>query len=123
MEAIARAIGKSGYRLGEDVLLALDVADSELFDKKTSAYELDGKSIDRKALVDLYDKWSRDFPIVSIEDGFAEDDWEGWKLLTDRLGARGRLGGDALFPPSPPRLRRGVRDGLGNAVLLKVNQS
>src|SRR6267378_4156165 len=108
--------------IGEDVVLALDVAASELFDKKTSAYELDGKSIDRKALVDLYDQWSRDFPIVSIEDGFAEDDWEGWKLLTDRLGARVQLVGDDLFVTNTERLRRGIEEGIANAVLIKVNQ-
>ena len=122
LESIAEAIGKAGYRLGDDVVLALDVAASELFDKKTSGYELDGKSIDRKALVDLYDKWSRDFPIVSIEDGFAEDDWEGWKLLTERLGARIQLVGDDLFVTNTERLRRGIRDGVANAVLIKVNQ-
>ena len=122
LESIAEAIGKAGYRLGDDVVLALDVAASELFDKKTSGYELDGKSIDRKALVDLYDKWSRDFPIVSIEDGFAEDDWEGWKLFTERLGARIQLVGDDLFVTNTERLRRGIRDGVANAVLIKVNQ-
>ena len=72
--------------------------------------------------MDLYDKWSRDFPIVSIEDGFAEDDWEGWKLLTERLGARIQLVGDDLFVTNTERLRRGIRDGVANAVLIKVNQ-
>ncbi len=111
LESIAEAIGKAGYELGGDVVLALDVAASELFDKKTGSYELDGKSIDRKALVDLYEKWSREFPIVSIEDGFAE-----------RLGARVQLVGDDLFVTSTERLQRGIRDGIANAVLIKVNQ-
>src|SRR2546423_11390212 len=122
LEAISEAVGKAGYRLGDDVVLALDVAASELFDKKTAGYELEGKSIDRKALADLYGKWPRAFPIVSIEDGFAEDDWEGWKLLTERLGARVQLVGDDLFVTNTERLRRGIRDGVANAVLIKVNQ-
>ncbi|HYV66527.1 MAG TPA: phosphopyruvate hydratase [Myxococcales bacterium] len=122
LESIAEAVGKAGYELGADVVLALDVAASELFDAKTSAYELDGRSIDRKGLVDLYEKWAREFPIVSIEDGFAEDDWDGWKLLTQRLGGRVQLVGDDLFVTSTERLERGIREGVANAVLIKVNQ-
>src|SRR5437016_5054193 len=94
LEAIAEAIGKAGYQLGRDVALALDVAASELFDKKSGSYELEGKSFERKGLTDLYEKWTREFPIVSIEDGFAEDDWEGWKLLTQRIGERRRRPGN-----------------------------
>ena len=122
LEAIAEAVGKAGYQLGRDVVLALDVAASELFDKKKGSYELEGKSIDRKGLADLYEKWTREFPIVSIEDGFAEDDWDGWKLLTERLGDRVQLVGDDLFVTNTERLRRGIRDGVANAVLIKVNQ-
>ncbi|HWE24486.1 MAG TPA: phosphopyruvate hydratase [Myxococcales bacterium] len=122
LEAIAEAIGKAGYQLGRDVVLALDVAASELVDKKTGSYELEGKSVDRKALADLYEKWTREFPIVSIEDGFAEDDWEGWKLLTDRIGNRVQLVGDDLFVTNVERLERGIREGVANAVLIKVNQ-
>jgi len=122
LEAIGEAVGKAGYELGGDVVLALDVAASELFDQSKGTYELDGKAVDRKALADLYEKWSRDFPIVSIEDGFAEDDWEGWKLLTDRLGARVQLVGDDLFVTSTERLQRGIDQGIANAVLIKVNQ-
>jgi enolase len=122
LESIAEAVGKAGYELGGDVVLALDVAASELLDKKTGGYQLDGKSMDRKALADLYEKWSREFPIVSIEDGFAEDDWEGWKLLTERLGARLQLVGDDLFVTSTERLQRGIREQVANAVLIKVNQ-
>ena len=122
LESIAEAVGKAGYELGGDVVLALDVAASELLDEKTSGYQLDGKSIDRKSLIDLYEKWVREFPIVSIEDGFAEDDWDGWKLLTERLGARVQLVGDDLFVTSTERLQRGIREGVANAVLIKVNQ-
>ena len=122
LEAIAEAVGKAGYHLGRDVVLALDVAASELFDKKSGSYELEGKSIDGKGLVDLYDKWAREFPIVSIEDGFAEDDWAGWKALTQRLGDRVQLVGDDLFVTNTERLQRGIREGVANAVLIKVNQ-
>jgi enolase len=122
LESIAEAVGKAGYELGGDVVLALDAAASEFFDPKSGGYELEGKSLDRKALVDLYERWSREFPIVSIEDGFAEDDWEGWKLLTERVGARVQLVGDDLFVTSTERLQRGIREGVANAVLIKVNQ-
>ncbi|HKC61207.1 MAG TPA: phosphopyruvate hydratase [Myxococcales bacterium] len=122
LESIAEAVGKAGYELGGEVVLALDAAASEFFDPKSGGYELEGKSLDRKALVDLYERWSREFPIVSIEDGFAEDDWEGWKLLSERLGARVQLVGDDLFVTSTERLQRGIREGVANAVLIKVNQ-
>jgi enolase len=124
LEAIAEAIGKAGYKLGEGVVLALDVAASELFDKNKGTYVLEGegKTLDRAGLVDLYASWSKDFPIVSIEDGFAEDDWQGWKLLTDKLGDRVQLVGDDLFVTSTERLQRGFEEGVANAVLVKVNQ-
>jgi len=122
LESIAEAVGKAGYELGGEVVLALDAAASEFFDPKSGGYELEGKSLDRKALVDLYERWSREFPIVSIEDGFAEDDWEGWKLLSERLGARVQLVGDDLFVTSTERLQRGIREGVANAVLIKVNK-
>jgi enolase len=124
LEAIAEAIGKAGYKLGDGVVLALDVAASELFDKKKGTYELEGegKTLDRAGLVDLYASWSQDFPIVSIEDGFAEDDWQGWKLLTRKLGDRVQLVGDDLFVTSTERLQRGFAEGVANAVLVKVNQ-
>jgi enolase len=124
LEVIAEAIGKAGYKLGEGVVLALDVAASELFDKKKETYALEGegKTLDRAGLVDLYESWSKDFPIVSIEDGFAEDDWQGWKLLTGKLGDRVQLVGDDLFVTSTERLQRGFAEGVANAVLVKVNQ-
>ena len=124
LEVIAEAIGKTGYKLGSDVVLALDCAASEFFDKKKGNYELEGegKVLDRSGLVELYAQWSRDFPIVSIEDGFAEDDWEGWKLLSDRLGGSIQLVGDDLFVTNTTRLQRGIDEGIANAVLVKVNQ-
>ncbi len=117
---IAEAVGKAGYSLGKDVVLALDVAANELF--KNGSYQLDGKQLDRAGLVELYAKWATEFPIVSIEDGCAEDDWEGWKLLTDRLGSKMQLVGDDLFVTNTERLQLGFERGVANAVLIKVNQ-
>jgi enolase len=124
LEAIAEAVSKTGYKLGSDVALALDVAASELFDKAKGTYELEGegRTLSRAELVDFYAQWAEDFPIVSIEDGFAEDDWEGWKMLTDRLDERVQLVGDDLFVTNVERLARGLEDGVANAVLIKVNQ-
>jgi enolase len=124
LEVIGEAVGKAGYKLGADVVLALDVAASELFDKATGQYELEGESkkLDRAGLVDLYASWCKQFPIVSIEDGFAEDDWEGWKLLSTALGARVQLVGDDLFVTNVERLQRGIAQGIGNAILIKLNQ-
>jgi enolase len=120
LEVIAEAIGKVGLKLGADVVLALDCAASEFF--KKGKYELDGKSLDKSQLVELYAQWARDFPIVSIEDGCDEDDWEGWKLLTDKIGAKVQLVGDDLFVTNTERLERGIKTGTANAVLIKVNQ-
>ena len=124
LEAIGEAVSKAGYKLGGDVVLALDVAASELYDKAKGTYQLEGeaRTLSRAELVDFYAQWAEDFPIVSIEDGFAEDDWEGWKRLTDRLGERVQLIGDDLFVTNVERLARGVKDGVANAVLIKVNQ-
>jgi len=124
LEAIAEAVSKTTYKLGSDVALALDVAASELFDKGKGTYQLEGegRTLSRAELVDFYAQWAEDFPIVSIEDGFAEDDWEGWKLLSDRLGERVQLVGDDLFVTNVERLARGLKDGVANAVLIKVNQ-
>ena len=120
LEVIAEAVGKTGYKLGDDVVLALDVAANELF--KDGKYAIDGKSMERAQLVEFYAQWCKDFPIVSIEDGFAEDDWDGWKLLTDRLGAGVQLVGDDLFVTNTRRLQTGFERGVANAVLVKVNQ-
>ena len=122
LEVIAEAIGKAGYKLGTDMVLALDCAASEFF--KDGKYVLEGenKTLDRAQLAELYAGWARDFPIVSIEDGYAEDDWDGWKLLTDRLGTTLQLVGDDLFVTNTQRLQRGIAQGIANAVLIKVNQ-
>jgi enolase len=122
LELIAEAIGKAGYKLGNDAVLALDCAASELFKDGRYVLEGEGKTLDRAGLADLYAGWARDFPIVSIEDGYAEDDWEGWKLITGRLGAQLQLVGDDLFVTNTERLQRGISEGIANAVLVKVNQ-
>ncbi|MFC0410403.1 phosphopyruvate hydratase [Roseomonas elaeocarpi] len=119
---IAKACEAAGHRVGEDVMFALDCASTEFFHDGKYVMEGEGKTFDPAGMVDylaaLSDKW----PIVSIEDGCAEDDWEGWKLLTDKLGGRMNLVGDDLFVTNPERLRTGIERGVGNAILVKVNQ-
>jgi enolase len=122
LELIAEAIGKAGYKLGSDVVLALDCAASEFFQGGKYVLEGEGKTLERAQLAELYAAWARDFPIVSIEDGFSEDDWAGWKLLTDRIGKTVQLVGDDLFVTNTERLQRGIAEGVANAVLIKVNQ-
>jgi enolase len=123
VEVVLEAIGKAGYQAGEDILLALDVAASELYDGGQYVFKKSGG--ERKSageLVGLYEKWIEDFPIYSIEDGLAEDDWEGWKLMTQTLGARVQLVGDDIFVTNPVRLRRGLEEGVANSILIKLNQ-
>jgi enolase len=119
---IAKAVEKAGYRLGEDITFALDPASSEFF--KNGKYHLDGegKVLDGEAIVRYYVELVDRYPIVSIEDGCAEDDWEAWHLLTETLGKRVQIVGDDLFVTNPERLRRGIELGSANAVLVKVNQ-
>ena len=119
---ISRAVEKAGYRPGEDITFALDCAATEFF--RDGRYELEGegKSLDAGGMVDYLAALADRFPIVSIEDGLAEDDWDGWKHLTDVLGDRLTLVGDDLFVTNPERLSRGIEDGIANAILVKVNQ-
>ena len=124
LKVISEAIAQAGLRLGEQVALALDVASSEFFDKASGKYKLkgEGKEFDRKGLVEYYAQLSSKYPIVSIEDGCAEDDWEGWKLLTEKLGGKVQLVGDDLFVTNVERLGKGIADGVANSLLVKVNQ-
>ncbi len=125
LEMVLRAIEKAGYRPGEEVALALDVAASEMYDPETDRYVLyksTGEQLTRHDLIGLYEEWVAKYPIVSIEDGLAEDDWDGWKQLTERLGDRIQLVGDDLFVTNPQRLRRGIEEGVANAILVKLNQ-
>ncbi len=121
---IMEAIKSAGLEPGKQVALALDCAASEFFDKATGKYALEGegKSFDGKGLVDFYASLVAKYPIVSIEDGCAEDDWATWKLLTERLGARIQLVGDDLFVTNVTRLSRGIAEGIANSILVKVNQ-
>lgn len=122
LDFIMKAIGQAGFKPGEDVVLALDAASSEFF--KDGRYVLAGenKTLDSKGMVDYYAKLAASYPIVSIEDGMAEDDWDGWALLTETLGRKIQLVGDDLFVTNPERLRQGIAKGVANSILVKVNQ-
>ena len=125
LATLLHAIEAAGYKPGKQVSLALDVAASEFYDKKTHRYVLageGGRSLDPAGLVDLYAELAAKFPLVSIEDGMDQDDWDGWKALTDRVGATTQLVGDDLFVTNPTRLRTGIQKGIANAILVKVNQ-
>jgi enolase len=119
---LLEAIGKAGYKAGEQMFLALDVAASEFFDKKTQQYDYEGKHRSAQEMVDIYAGWVAKYPLVSIEDGLAEDDWDGWKKLTDKLGTKCQLVGDDLFVTQTARLVRGIQQGIANSILVKVNQ-
>ncbi|MCK9536200.1 MAG: phosphopyruvate hydratase [Bacilli bacterium] len=122
---ILEAIKKAGYVPGKDILLAMDVAASEFFDKKTNKYVLageGGKTLDAKELVEFYVELCNKYPIISIEDGLDEDDWDGWKYLTERLGKKVQLVGDDLFVTNTKRLAKGILNGIANSILIKVNQ-
>ena len=122
LDFIVRAIETAGYRAGRDVLLALDAAASEFY--RDGAYRLDGEGrvLSSDEMTGYYEELSRNFPIASIEDGLAEDDWAGWKTLTERLGSRVQLVGDDLFVTNVTRLSRGIEEGIANSILIKVNQ-
>jgi len=119
---IARACEKAGHRVGEDVVFALDCAATEFFRDGRYVMEGEGRTLDSAGMVDYLAALVGKFPIVSIEDGMSEDDWEGWKLLTERLGGKVNLVGDDLFVTNTERLRRGIETGTANAMLVKVNQ-
>jgi enolase len=122
LSTILEAVGKAGYKAGEQIYLALDVAASEFFDKGTKTYQYEGKTRSSAEMVELYASWTQKYPLVSIEDGLAEDDWDGWKALTERCGAKTQLVGDDLFVTQTARLKRGIEKGIANSILVKVNQ-
>lgn len=125
LDAIIDAIKKAGYQPAEDVFIALDVASSEFYDSKSSKYvfsKSDGSEHSAEKLVGLYEKLIDAYPIISIEDGCDENDWEGWKILTDRIGDRCQLVGDDLFVTNTKFLEKGIKMGVGNSILVKVNQ-
>ena len=124
LELIVDAIAKAGYEPGKDVMLGLDVAATEMYDKETKLYDLkhEGKKLTAEEMVDLYEDWATNFPIITIEDGLDEEDWDGWKVLTERLGKKVQLVGDDLFVTNTERLERGIEAGVANSILIKVNQ-
>ncbi|MGA2819704.1 MAG: phosphopyruvate hydratase [Anaerolineales bacterium] len=124
VEVILEAVQRAGYRPGEQVSIALDPAASELFDHKTGKYNLrrEGRILSSEELVAFWEEWVTRYPIVSLEDGLAEDDWDGWKLLTARLGNRIQIVGDDLLVTNPDRVRRAIREKAANALLVKLNQ-
>ncbi len=121
-DVILAAIERAGFQPGTELMRALDAASTELLADGKYRLEGEGKTLDAEGLVALYDSWSRRYPIFSIEDGMAEDDWEGWKMLTRALGERVQLVGDDLFVTNTARLRLGIERGAANAILVKVNQ-
>ena len=122
LELIMCAIEQSGYQPGEHVQIALDVAATEFYNSASGTYAIDGKNLDSAGLVDFLADWVDRYPICSLEDGCSEDDWDGWKLLTERLGNRIQLVGDDVFVTNTSRLQRGIDDGIANSILIKVNQ-
>ena len=123
IELLLEAIQQAGYKAGSQVALALDVASSAFFeDGKYIFKKSDGRARERDELVSLYEDWVRQYPIISIEDGFAEDDWEGWRMMSQALGQKIQLVGDDLFVTNKVRLQKGIESGVANSILVKVNQ-
>jgi len=125
LEVLMEAIGKAGYKAGDEIVIALDPASSEFYDKDKKKYvfkKSDKSEKTAEQMVEFWSNWSRQYPIVSIEDGMAEDDWDGWKQLTDALGRKVQLVGDDLFVTNSERLQEGIDRGIGNSILVKVNQ-
>lgn len=122
ISVILTAIENAGYRPGEQIKIALDCAATEFFDEKTGKYSIEGRQVDSDGMVALLESWVSKYPICSIEDGLAEDDWNGWKALTDTVGDRIQLVGDDLFVTNVKRLSEGIDKGIANSILVKVNQ-
>ncbi len=124
LQVIMKAIEKAGYEPGKDIYIALDVASSEFYDKETKTYNLasSGEKLTSSDMTAMLADWCEKYPIVSIEDGLDEDDWTGWKEMTDKLGHKVQLVGDDLFVTNTSRLQRGINEGIANSILIKVNQ-
>lgn len=125
IETVLEAIKMAGFKTGSEVGIAMDAANSELWNKKEKKYifhKSDGKKMSSEQLVDYWVSWVKQYPIISIEDGMAEDDWAGWKLMTEKLGDKCQLVGDDLFVTNVKRLKRGIDENIANALLVKVNQ-
>ena len=125
IELILQAIEKAGYKPGDQALIALDPAASSFYDQAKGKYvfkKSDKRELSSKEMVDFWVKWAQMYPIISMEDAMAEDDWDGWKLLTERLGKKIQLVGDDLFVTNTKRLKEGIQKGVANSILIKVNQ-
>jgi len=125
IKVILEAIDKAGYKAGDDIFIALDPASSEYYLPEENVYHLKwstGEKLTPAEMVDYWDNWAKKYPIISIEDGMAEDDWDGWKLMTDKMGSRIQLVGDDLFVTNTARLKDGINKGVANSILIKVNQ-
>jgi enolase len=125
IEVILEAIELAGYKPGEQIAIALDPAASEFYNKETGKYvfkKSDKRELSSEQMVEFWDSWTRQYPIVSLEDGLAEDDWKGWRLATDKMGSRIQLVGDDLFVTNVKRLQKGIDEGVANSILIKVNQ-
>ncbi len=125
IEVILEAISKAGYKVGDEIAIALDPASSEMFNKEKNVYQFFKSDKSEKTsaqMVEFYSNWVKKYPIVSIEDGLAEDDWNGWKLMTEKLGSKIQLVGDDLFVTNTERLAQGIIQGVANSILIKVNQ-
>lgn len=125
IEVVLMAIEKAGFKPGEDVFIAMDAASSEFYDAKSNSYifkKSDGKKLSSAEMVEYWASWAKKYPIISIEDGMAEDDWAGWKGLTDKIGSKVQLVGDDLFVTNVTRLQDGINQGVANSILVKVNQ-
>ncbi len=125
IEIVLKAIESAGYKPGKDIWIAMDAATSEMYDAKTGLYKFhksDGRELSSSDMVTYWKDWTKKYPIVSIEDGLAEDDWKGWKELTETIGDKVQLVGDDLFVTNVKRLGRGIKEGVANSILVKVNQ-
>ncbi|HEY5916460.1 MAG TPA: phosphopyruvate hydratase, partial [Chryseolinea sp.] len=125
IEIVIKAIEKAGFKPGDDVFIAMDAASSEFYDAKTKTYTFkksDGKKLKSDEMVEYWAKWAKKYPIISIEDGMGEEDWDGWKKLTDKIGDKVQLVGDDLFVTNVQFLQKGIELGVANSILVKVNQ-
>ena len=122
MRLLVEAIERSGHRPGDDVFIAIDPAASEFYREGRYQLKGEGRTLDSEGLIGVWESWAGRYPLVSVEDGLAEDDWEGWVRLTSRLGKTTQLVGDDLFVTNVVRLRRGIETGAANSILIKVNQ-
>jgi len=122
LDVIIEAIGKAGYKAGEEIFIAIDAASSEYYKDGKYVLEHEGRTLTSAEMVDFFEEWVNKYPIISIEDGMAEEDWDGWKLITERLGKKVQLVGDDLFVTNTERLEKGIELGVGNSILIKLNQ-